>query len=141
MLLYVHFIVAFLVSTILVLLKWQWWQISLFFVAAFFIDVDHYFYFVYKKKSFNLMKAYNYFYNLNKFLKKERKKVELLMIFHTIEVFILTFILSIVFFNIFFPLFLGLTIHYFLDFLALLTHKEKRYKRVFSLIYYIIKNV
>lgn len=134
----IHFIIAFLVSIVLVLLKWQWWQISLFFLAAFFIDIDHYFYFIYKKKSWNLIKAHDYFYNLNKLLKKKRKMVKILFIFHTIEIYLLILIFTFLFFDIFFPLFLGLTIHHILDIVALFICKEKRYKRFFSLIYYLL---
>lgn len=139
MLPYVHFIVALLVSTIFILLKWQWWQIFLFFLAAVFIDVDHYFYYIANKKSWNLIKAYNYFCNLNKLLKKKQKGTKILIIFHTVEAFLLILILTFPFFNIFFPLLLGLIIHYILDIISLSLNRAKRYKRAYSIIYYLMR--
>lgn len=138
-----HFIFSLIVVFILLLLKFQWWQIALFFIAAFFIDIDHYFYFIYKKKSWNLKEAYLYFYNFNKRFKKgnnRKNKVELLMIFHNIETLILFIILTFISFNIFFPLLLGIIVHYSLDTIVMLTCKEKKYKRPFSLFYYLLKN-
>lgn len=122
-----HFIMALIASAILLFLNWQWWQILLFFVAAFFIDVDHYFYFVWKKKSWSLKKAYRYF------LKPLKEKH--IMIFHTIEVFAILLALSFAFFEILFPMLLGFLIHNFFDIIA--PKKAKRYKREFSLICYL----
>ncbi len=135
-----HFIAALIISIFLIVLGLQWWQLALFFFATVFIDVDHYIYFIYKKGSLNLFRAYNYFYTLNKILKKKKRKIELLMVFHNIEFLILISISVFLSFQIFFPIFLGVLIHYVLDFVTLLTCKEKKYKRAFSLIYYIIKN-
>lgn len=140
MLPYRHFIVSLIIVFILIILNFQWWQVALFFITAFFIDVDHYIYFICKKGSWNLKKAYHYFYNLNKQLKKRKKKLELLMIFHNIETLILLIVLSFFLFNVFFPILLGIIIHYILDIVTMLTCKEKKYKRALSLIYYIIKN-
>lgn len=136
MLPYIHFISAVLGSIFLLLLKWQWWQISLFFLTAFFIDMDHYIYFIHKKKSLSLIRAYKYFLNLNKTLKK---KIHLLFFFHTIEFFILLVILTIISFNIFFPLLLGFAIHYVLDLTARFMEKNQRYHRGFSIIYHLLK--
>jgi len=137
----IHLISAILISVILAFF-FQWWQILLFFLAAIFIDVDHYIYFIYKKRSANLSKAYNYFYNLNKILAKRKNQLELLMIFHNLEFLIILFILTLFSFPIFFPILFGVLVHYSLDFIALLTCKEnnKKYKRAFSLFCYIIKN-
>lgn len=135
----IHLIFSFLISIILALCGWDYLQLILFFLTAFFVDIDHFFYFIYKKKSLNLFQAYNHFYHLNEILKKEKKKKTFLMIFHTIELLILFFILSFFNYELFFPLFLGLVSHYILDLIALFLHKEKRYKRAFSLIYYLYR--
>jgi hypothetical protein len=134
----VHLIVALMVSVILLLLRWNWWQLALFFVAAVFIDVDHYLYFVHKKKSWSLPQAYKYLVKLSE--QTGKPKVALLMMFHTVEVFILLLILTIFFFNIFFPMLSGFILHQLFDFIHERSAKEKKYKRAGSLIIYIIKN-
>ena len=137
MLPYIHFISAVLGSIVLLLLNWQWWQIAIFFLTAFFIDVDHYIYFIFKKKSFNLKKAYKYFLCLNKEMKT--KKIRLLVFLHTIEFFILLVIFTFIYYSIFLPLLLGFLIHYILDLIARFIEKNKRYYREFSIIYHLLK--
>lgn len=136
-----HFIAAAVSSAILSLF-WSWWQILLFFTAAFFIDVDHYLYFVWKKKSWSLKKAYEYWIVLgNKSGKRKEEKIqEYLVIFHTIEVFIVLAVLAFVSFKIFFPMLLGFVIHNIFDVATMIKTKEKRYKRACSLIFYAVKN-
>lgn len=127
-----HFIIAFIISIILLLLKWQWWQIALFILAAVFIDLDHYFLYINRKKDFNLKRAYKYFLGY-------RRKKEILLVFHTIEVFVLLIILTILSFSYFFPLLLGFIVHCLFDLLYNITVKEKRYKRALSLILYLAR--
>ena len=134
MLPYIHFISAVLVSVVLALLNWQWWQIALFFLMAFFIDVDHYFLYLFTKKDFNIKRAYKYF----KSYKKSAQPKEKLFIFHTIEFLILLVVMTIISVEIFFPLLIGFMVHKTLDVISSLTNKEKTYKRAFSLIGYII---
>jgi uncharacterized protein YqhQ len=111
----------------------------LFFLSAFLIDVDHYFYYVKEKNDLNLRNAYYYHKNyLVKELRRRNQK-EVLMVFHTIEFFILLFVLSILF-SFMLPVFLGSLFHEVTDLIYDLTLKEKKYKRAFSLIYYAIKN-
>jgi len=126
-----HFIAAAVFSAILSFF-WSWWQILLFFTAAFFIDVDHYLYFVWKKKSWSLKKAYIYFINLEK---------GTFRIFHTIEVFAALAVLSAFFPSVFFPMLLGFVLHNLLDMVP--PRREKKYKTDcshHSLILYAIKN-
>jgi len=132
MLPYIHFISAVLVSVILAILNWQWWQIILFFIMAFFIDVDHYLLYLFTKKDFSIRNAYIYF----KFYKKSEKVKEKLFIFHTIEFLILLVIMTIILEQILFPMLLGFMVHKTLDVISSLTAKEKRYKRAFSIILY-----
>lgn len=135
----VHFIVAVIVSVILALLGWQWWQLALFFIASFFIDVDHYIWFIYNKGSWSLVRAYIHFRNLSKQRRKSKKQKQRahLLIFHTIEAFIVVVVLSLILFRIFFPILLGMIIHYALDFIDGIVYREKKYKRTFSLICYL----
>lgn len=136
----VHFVVAVIVSIILFLVGWQWWQLALFFVAAFFIDVDHYFWFICNKGSWSLPRAYKYLVHLSKIKRKGTKYVHHLLVFHTIETFIVLLVLSFVWFNIFFPLLLGFIVHYSLDLAYGSMHREKKYKSRWSLITNITKN-
>jgi len=113
----------------------------LFFLACFCFDIDHYIYYIFKKRSFNLRKAYKYFrFDLNKNLKKGQKKIEFLFIFHTIEFICLLFLLSFVS-PIFLWIFLGWIFHMLIDWTyGLISKDNKKYKRAFSLIYYVWKN-
>lgn len=136
-----HFLTSLVISSILILMHWRWWQIFLFFVGAFFIDVDHYFYFVCKAKSWNLKKAYKWFITFERKLPKTGEKYEFLLIFHTIEVFIFLLAFSFILFDVFFPVFLGFIIHNIIDIIhGIEIRKKIRYKRAYSLIVYIVKN-
>lgn len=126
-----HFLIALVASVVLFFLNWHWWQIFLFFTTAFFIDVDHYLWFVWKRKSFNLVRACRYF---SKPIKERH-----IMIFHTIEAFIVLIVLSALSFNIFFPMLLGFIVHNLTDEILMIFRKEKGYKRAFSIIYHLVK--
>lgn len=128
-----HLIFSLILSAVLLILNFTVWQIAFFLFTAIFIDFDHYLYFLYKKKSWNLKEAYNYFCNLDKI--SQRK---IILVFHNVEFLIIFFLLIFVSFKIFFPIFFGILTHYILDFIILT--KEKEYKRAFSLIYYLVKN-
>jgi len=78
----------------------------LIFLSSIFIDVDHYTYYVYKKKDFSLKRAVNFFYskmqkflNLNKELQKNFYGG--VFILHSIEFLILIFLLGLFFTNYF----------------------------------------
>jgi len=108
---------------------------SIFFLASFGFDIDHYIYYIFKKKSFNLPKAYIYFRkDLNKKLKNNQKPIRLLFIFHTIEFLFVIFLLALIL-EIFQWVFLGFLFHMVIDWIYLLIKKDnKKYKRAFSLI-------
>lgn len=137
MLPHIHFISAILGSMILLILQWPWWQIILFSLAAFFIDVDHYLLYIFTKNDFSIKRAYKYF----KTYRKSEKAREKLFIFHTIEFFIIIVVMIILFLHIFFPILLGFVLHTSLDIVGSLTNKEKRYKRAFSILLYKAKRV
>jgi len=80
---------------------------SLIFFSSVFIDTDHYLWYVIQKKDFNLKKAFYFFKNL-------KKHPPYLMIFHTLEFFLLILILSF-FWKSFFYVFLGMLFHVSLD--------------------------
>lgn len=92
------------------------------FISAVLIDIDHYLYYIYKKKDFNLKKSYNWFVNNGKkFLslsKKQRNKSYLGFCFlHGVEILSLFFILGIFISRYFFFIFIGFAFHLILDFI------------------------
>lgn len=106
-------------------------QGSLIFLASVFIDVDHYFWYVFKKKDWNLIKTHY-------FLKNKGRGTRKLMIFHTIEFHILFVILGLIW-PIFYYILIGMIFHSLIDIINLIY--EKRLKsRKFSLIESLIKN-
>ncbi len=105
------------------------------------IDIDHFFYYIFKNKKNFSIKSFNESYNwykkkskfFNKLKKEELKKYYFgFYIFHGIEFLFLVFLLS--FFNKFFLFILiGLTFHYLCD--LIYTLKEKWPLQKFSWIY------
>lgn len=138
MLSHYHIILAIVISLILYILQFQPMFIILFFLAAVFIDIDHYFLYVQRKNKLNPLGAYKYNrYEIAKELKRTGQKY-VLVIFHTIEFFILLLILSLIF-SVLWPIFFGCLFHELTDIVYESTIKDKKYKRAFSLIYYELK--
>ncbi len=105
----------------------------LIFLSSIFIDVDHYTYYVYKKKDFSLKRAVNFFYskmqkflNLNKELQKNFYGG--VFILHSIEFLILIFLLGLFFTNYFYFILLGLTLHLLFDIIFEYSFSGKIYK-------------
>jgi len=103
------------------------------FIGGVLIDVDHYLWYVYKYKKFNLFDSYK-FYNI----KNTKEHLGILLIFHTIE-----FLAAMIFLSFYFKSILiftiGLLPHYLLD----LIYFYKVYKRLIvnhSILSWIIKN-
>ena len=99
-----------------------------FFLGGFLIDFDHYLYYVLKYKTLNFTKAYNYY------LKKQDELF--LMIFHTIEVWILLIILSF-YSEIFVFIFIGLVPHLIMDYIEMISGKDLN-QRADSIIQWLI---
>jgi len=112
------------------------------FLASFLIDVDHYLYFVYKEKSWNLKKSIDwYFFNKHKFEKmSSRQKREIytgLCFLHGIEAFVLLVIFILIFKNlqmIFISIMLGFLFHQILDAIDLY-RRDYRFDKVISFSY------
>ena len=90
-------------------------------LSAFFIDVDHYFYYALKKKNFCLKNAYIWYIDegkkLRKISKEKRQKFKNnIFIFHGAEFLILLIVLSFINFYFLF-IFIGVIFHIFLDFI------------------------
>lgn len=107
-------------------------QASLVFLSSVLIDVDHYIWYVQRKKDDSLKKAYIFF----KALKKLKKRKRIMMAFHTIEFLIFVAVLSY-----FFPFFLfilsGMLFHSILDAIDMNRNNELNL-REFSLVRYLV---
>lgn len=78
------------------------------FLSSFLIDIDHYLYYVFKKKDLNLKSAYYFFI--------KKPKINPAMYFlHGIEVLSILFILGLFLNNLFLFIFIGFVFHLFLD--------------------------
>lgn len=112
-------------------------------LSTFFIDVDHYIYYAYRKRDFNLRNAYNhYIKNIKKLMsmpKKERKNYKKpIFIFHGIEFWILLLIISF-FYKIIFFIFIGVMFHMLLDYFAFFYYGWSQDGKI-SQIYTLIRN-
>ena len=111
------------------------------FLSSVLIDVDHYLYYVIKKKDWNLKNAYNWFVEKEKEFRKlsieKRKQFCLPLYFlHTME-FLLIFAVLSVFSNIFLYIFTGFVFHVFMDSMLGI---YQGYGHQISLIYNILKS-
>ena len=93
---------------------------TIIFLASFLIDVDHYFYYIYKTKNLSPIKAYKWFTkNVKKhraLSKEQKQKIHFgTMTFHGIEMLILLFTLGFFVSNIFYFILIGFTIHLISD--------------------------
>jgi|SRR3989344_1089013 len=115
------------------------------FLSSFLIDVDHYFYYVYKKRDLSLKKSIKWYYlNIEKFKKMSQKQKDNIFmgicLFHGIETIIILFLLYIIspIFNFLIFIILGFIFHQILDAIELKT-KGVGYSKVISFIYAIHK--
>tara|TARA_Y100000034_G_scaffold99887_1_gene122916 strand:- start:41 stop:427 length:387 start_codon:yes stop_codon:yes gene_type:complete len=101
-------------------------NLSLIFLSSFLIDFDHYFWYIYKKKDWNLKNSYNY-------LKKEARNLRKGMVFHTIEFHIFVGLLGLIWAGFFYIL-IGMISHSLTDLVSLI-YEKRLYSRRFSLIF------
>lgn len=111
--------------------------------ASVLIDVDHYLYYAYKKKNWNLKKAYFWFKaggkNLSKLSKRQRSKFyQGFSFFHGFEILFLLFIAGFFISGIFYFIFIGFTLHIFLDIIhqRTLHHRFDKYSIIYDFIKY-----
>jgi len=116
-----HILSSLIFSTLILILFPQigFLNFLIIFFSGIFIDIDHYLYYVYRKKDFSLKNAYNWFvetekkyYKLPKNIRK--KTYRAICWLHGLEIFILLFLLSL-FSNIFLFIILGFGFHRILD--------------------------
>ncbi len=106
-----------------------WWALIAFF-TGFLIDVDHYIYYVFRFKKFNLVKCYKYF------ITHHRNHI---LIFHTIEFNIILVLLALFVHNIFILMLFGTIPHFILDVLSSISRKTEFRSRIFCFSYWVIK--
>ncbi len=113
MLIKYHFLFGLIVS--LLLYPVYGINILIIFFTNLLLDVDHYILYIFKFKSFSIIKAHDYFFNEEK---------PFLLFFHTVE-----FLLALLFFSFYFRLaffaLVGLVIHLLLD-----IYEEMREKHI-----------
>jgi len=115
------------------------------FLSSFLVDVDHYFYYVYKKRNLNLISAYKWYVkNARKFRfmpKEERRQVYLgFYIFHGIEPLVILFFLGFYLSPIFNFLLIGLLFHLFTDLVSEIILKQRIDKISVIMNFFITKN-
>lgn len=141
-----HAIIGFLFCVLLFLIfpAINLLGLLLIFLSTLLIDVDHYIYFVFKKKSFNLKKAYTWFKEIKTSWLTKQDKKEIysykwpVMFLHNLEFILLLIILCS--FNYYFKFILiGVLLHLFLDYLELIYFKFPLTLKL-SLIYLLIRN-
>jgi len=89
------------------------WKVIFVFVGGVLIDIDHYFWYVYKYKKFNMFGCYKFFYGQGR--KNNFKEINgALFIFHTIEFLLLALLLSF-YSELILMVTAGLWVHYVLD--------------------------
>ena len=89
------------------------WKVLFILAGGILIDIDHYFWYVYKFKDLSLFRCYKYYIRgMNK--EKIMEYVGILLVFHTMEFLLVMLLLS--FYNEFALIFtIGLLSHYLLD--------------------------
>ncbi len=88
------------------------------FLASFLIDVDHYIFYVNKKKDFSLKNAYKWFHEYS----KSKNQKPMIVFFHTIEFLIIISVLSF-YLHIFLFILIGMLFHSILDIIDLGYHR------------------
>ena len=107
-------------------------------LASVLIDIDHYIYYVYKKRNLSLHRAYRWFIQkkrkLQPLTKKQRTEFYTGFSFlHGIEILLITFILGVYISEYFYYVLIGFTFHILLDYIHQITWHNRLDK--ISLIY------
>ena len=139
-----HILIGFLFSLVLysIFPEITLLNTGIIFLSSILIDVDHYLYFVFKKRNLSLKKAYFYFIEKKKklekmSLKEKRKNYNGFYFLHGLEFLLLVFFLGYFISEIFYFILIGLMLHFFLDYSEMIIDK-KRIDKI-SVIYDFIK--
>ncbi len=113
-------------------------EASIVFLSSVLIDVDHYIYYVYKKKDWSLKRAYRWFMETEKKFKhfkgkQMRQFYDSICIFHGIEIIIFLLIWALAF-KIFLFIIIGCLFHFFIDWIDLY-YRDYDKDKIISLVY------
>lgn len=137
-----HILVGFITSIFLFLIfPITILEASIIFLSSFLIDFDHYLFYIYKNRDFNLKNSFNNFIKrgkkYRKLSKEQRNKIKQpIFLFHGIEFWSLLLILSFIH-KIFLFILTGIFIHMTLDYIDLYYRKEPFYKKTSQILVYI----
>jgi hypothetical protein len=140
----IHFITGLIFALfILFISKVSAYQAFLIFFGTFFIDFDHYLFYIFKRNDFSLKNSIKYskikrdkFYSLTPKQRKNIKKP--VYIFHNFESVFFLILLSL-FYNNFLYILLGMLFHLLIDYIEFVLHGEYHYFK-FSLVLTLILN-
>ncbi len=134
-----HIVLGFIFSIILFFIfpKFGFFEAFLVFLASFLIDLDHYIFYVFKKKNFNPKKAVRWFFkkiDLQKKISSNKRKDYYTGFYflHGFESLVVTFILGIFVSKLFFMVFIGFVFHLALDYIEQI-HNKKRVDKISSI--------
>jgi hypothetical protein len=132
-----HILLGFIFSSAIFLIfpKVSFFYAGVIFLSSFLIDIDHYIYYILKKRNFNPKKSVKYFFDkklkMEKIPREERKKYYSGFYFlHGIEPVLVLSLLGTFINKIFFFILFGFSFHLILDF-AYLIYKKKRIDKIF----------
>lgn len=111
--------IIFTIFLFLLFPKTRFFELSVIFLSSVLMDIDHYLYYVIRKKDFSLKRAYIWFLEINKKhdalpIKERLKTYKAVCWLHGLECLIILIILSY-FFHIFFLILIGFVFHYSSD--------------------------
>lgn len=107
------------------------------FLSGFVFDVDHYFYYIVKKRNFNFVNGYLYHVPGSRIHEPHHDSLH---IFHTWEVWLLFFVLTFLIHEVFLFILLGLLFHMIFDWGYLLFNEDAIGERAWSIIGWISRN-
>lgn len=104
-------------------------NLSLLFLSSTLMDVDHYFFYIYRKKSFDIYKAYKYALEHKRQIREfgieaDEEFPKYFYIFHGFEIILIAFILSFFFKPAYF-IFIGFSFHLLLDLVEQAVYSDK----------------
>ncbi|MEK6820300.1 MAG: hypothetical protein AABX71_01165 [Nanoarchaeota archaeon] len=128
-----HMIVGFIVVLILFLSGMSLIPCLIIFSSSVLIDIDHYFFYVWKRRDFSLKNAYNYFLRrmkkwFNMHYEERKKYKRMIVIFHGVEFMSLLILLSFIH-QIFLFMLVGFFVHMIADLIEILYKKEALYSK------------
>ncbi|HEY6007208.1 MAG TPA: hypothetical protein VIU40_02725 [Geobacteraceae bacterium] len=108
------------VAALCLLPVWGAAQLLCFAVGSILIDVDHYIFYVFRRRRFDVRGMFAYFEDLQEV--QHRIPYAGICIFHTVEFYLLVYLLSLRY-SLFTPVFIGMLYHFVLDLIHLRRHR------------------